>query len=137
VPGNPGTPSNSIPANSPHQAYVQQFHRCDVETTDFPYVTYQVQVPVQQIAWQLNLTPSKRFPNLAARLAAVPNEFHNDAYSASVAVRATAYVSAIAAPVGRGPGLSAGTYYATVYGSGTYRCGFTNAVHYYPGFLCF
>jgi hypothetical protein len=129
VPGNPGTfvnldsrqqPVTSLPFDS--------FTSVTVGPTDFPYVTYQVQVPVQQIAWQLNLTPSNGVPNLAARLAAVPNEFHNDAYS-EIGGSAGNSITLVPPPPQYGsgvPGLSAGTYYVTIYGSGAYQCGFTN-----------
>jgi hypothetical protein len=129
VPGNPGAPVNlgsrqqpvaSLPFNS--------FTTVTVGPADFPYVTYQVPVPVQQIAWQLNLTPSNGVANLAARLAAVPNEFRNDAYS-DVGGNVGNSVTLVPPPPQSGggvPGLSAGIYYVTVYGSGTYRCGFTN-----------
>ena len=52
-----------------------------VAATNFPYVTYQVEVPVQQIAWQLNLVPTIGNPAIAVRNAMVPNEFRNDAFS--------------------------------------------------------
>ena len=52
-----------------------------VTPTNFPYVTYRVQVPVQQIAWQLNLTPTSGNPSVAVRRDLVPNEFRNDAFS--------------------------------------------------------
>ncbi len=129
VPGNPGTsvnlgsrqqPVTSLPFNS--------FTTVTVGPADFPYVTYQVQVPVQQIAWQLNLTPSSGVANVAARLAAVPNEFRNDAYS-DIGGSVGNSLTLVPPPPQYGsgvPGLSAGTYYVTVYGSGTYQCGFTN-----------
>ena len=53
----------------------------NVTTTSYGYVTYRVQVPVQQIAWQVNTTPTSGDPNVAVRLNNVPNEYVNDAFS--------------------------------------------------------
>ena len=47
----------------------------------YGYATFVVQVPVQQIAWQVNLTPSSGDASVAIRQNSVPNEFVNDAFS--------------------------------------------------------
>src|SRR6476646_3106529 len=52
-----------------------------ISAGNFPYRTFRVQVPVQQIAWQLNLLPASGAPNIAVRRDVVPNEFRNDAFS--------------------------------------------------------
>ncbi len=80
----------------------------------YGYVTYRVQVPVQQIAWQLNLTPTSGDANVAVRQNDVPNEFVNAAYSDS-AITAD---SVTLVP----PTLTDGTWYVTVYGNSPYSC---------------
>ncbi|MFZ0826717.1 MAG: PKD domain-containing protein, partial [Verrucomicrobiia bacterium] len=129
VPGNPGTPiildSRQQPVTS---LPFTSFTNVTVGAANFPYVTYSVQVPVQQIAWQLNLTPSNGVSDIAARLDAVPNEFNNDAYS-DVGGGVGNSISLVPPPAGSGsgsPGLSSGSYYVTVYGTGSFSCGFTN-----------
>ncbi len=100
-----------------------------VAATNFPYITYQVQVPVQQIAWQLNLTPTSGNPAIAVRNALVANEFRNDAFS-ETPQNVGASVTLVPPPAGSGPGtpgLSDGTWYVTIYSTAPYSCAFTNA----------
>ncbi|MDB6111575.1 MAG: hypothetical protein JWR69_3325 [Pedosphaera sp.] len=100
-----------------------------VAANNYGYVTFSVQVPVQQIAWQLNLTPSVGNANLAVGLSAVPNEFVNTAYSDVAGLTAD---SITLVP----PTLTDGTFYVTVYGNAPYTCSLTNGqpiitdVHY-------
>jgi len=96
--------------------------------TGFGYRTYRVQVPVQQIAWQINLTPSSGDANLAVRRDNVPNEYRNDGYSdlAGSAGDSVTLVPAPPASPPTAPGLSDGTFYITVYGSTPYTCSMTN-----------
>ena len=126
VPGNPGA---AIELDSRQQPVTRvsfnSFTNVTVAATNFPYVTFEVQVPVQQIAWQLNLTPTSGAANLAARRDGVPNEFHNDAYSDTGGGVGNS-LTLVPSGTGTGPGLSDGTYYATIYGAGAYQCGFTN-----------
>jgi large repetitive protein len=95
----------------------------------YGYVTYRVQVPVQQIAWQLNLTLSSGDASVAARQGAVPNEFNNAGYSEVASPTAD---SLTLVP----PTLTDGTWYITVYGVSPYSCSLTNGqpiitdVHY-------
>ena len=92
-------------------------------------MTFRVQVPVQQIAWQVNLAPTSGDPNLAVRQDNVPNQYTNDAFSE------------IAGAIGDSitmvpPILSDGTFYITVYGAPPFSCSMTNGqpiitdVHY-------
>ncbi len=130
VSGAPGTP---IALDSRQQPIVPlaftSSTNVTVGATNFPYVTYQIQVPVQQIAWQLNLTPSSGNPSIAVRRDLVPNEFRNDAFS-EVPQGVGASVSLVPPPANSGagtPGLSDGTWYVTVYSAASYSCAFVNA----------
>lgn len=91
----------------------------NVTTTTYGYVTYRVQVPVQQIAWQINTTPTSGDPNIAIRLNNVPNEYVNDAFSE---LSGSVGDSVTMVP----PVLSDGTYYITVYGAPSFTCTLTN-----------
>jgi hypothetical protein len=126
APALPGTPINLDSRQQPITSLAfGSFTNVTVGPGSFPYVTYQVQVPAQPIAWQLNLSPSNGAPAIAARLTQVPNEFNNDAYS-DVPGGIGNSISLVP-PAGSGEsGLSAGSYYVTVYGTGTFSCGFTN-----------
>ena len=129
VPGDPGTliqldsrqqPIALLPFNS--------LTNVVVGPSDYPYVTFEVQVPVQQIAWQLNLVPSLGSPNLALRRDTVPNEFRNDAFSEPPG-GIGASVALVPPPPESGagvPGLSDGTFYVTIYSTGPFSCSFTN-----------
>ena len=140
VSGNPGTmisldsrkqPVSDLPFSS--------LTNVIVTPTNFPYVTYRVQVPVQQIAWQLNLTPTSGNPSVAVRRDLVPNEFRNDAFS-ETPTNVGASVALVPPPPQSGvgvPGLSDGTFFVTIYSTSSYSCGFNNAnpvitdVHYF------
>ena len=59
VSGNPGTQINLDSRQQPvTDLAFNSLTNVIVTPTNFPYVTYRVQVPVQQIAWQLNLIPT-------------------------------------------------------------------------------
>ena len=82
VPGSPGTMINLDSRQQPvTDLPFGSLTNVTVAATNFPYVTYRVQVPVQQIAWQLNLAPTSGNPSVAVRRDLVPNEFRNDAFS--------------------------------------------------------
>ena len=87
--------------------------------TGYGYTTFLVQVPVQQIAWQVNVTPSSGNANVAVRRDNVPNEFVNDAFSEPPA-DVGASVSLVP------PTLSNGSFYLTVYGTGPYTVSLFN-----------
>ena len=62
--GVPGEPGTLIDLDSRQQAVTDlpfnSLTNVVVATNDFPYLTFRVQVPVQQIAWQLNLDANQR-----------------------------------------------------------------------------
>ena len=81
----------------------------------YGYITYRVEVPVNQIAWQVNLNRQNPVgnPELYIRKGNIPNRWNNDALSE--------------APAGVGDsitlvpdGLTNGTWYITVYGTGAF-----------------
>jgi len=88
--------------------------------TGYGYLTFLVQVPVQQIAWQLNLTAVSGDAGVAVRRDKVPNEFVNDAFSE---VLAPAADSVTLVP----PTLTNGAFYVTVYGIGPYTVSLVTA----------
>ena len=83
------------------------------------YATYRIQVPVQQVGWQINVTPSSGNPNFAVRRNLIPNEWRNDALSEANGDVADSI--ALGPPV-----LSDGTFYLTVYGAGSFACTITS-----------
>ena len=81
----------------------------------FPYATFRVQVPADQLAWQVSVSPGTGNPNIALRRDLMPNELNNDAYSevpGSVADSITLVPDT----------LSDGTFFVTVYSSNAYTC---------------
>ena len=97
--------------------------------TGYGYTTFRVQVPVQQIAWQVNVTPISGDANVAVRRDNVPNDAVNDAFSE---LPGSVGDSVTMVP----PILSDATFYITVYGATPYTCNLTNGqpiitdVHY-------
>jgi large repetitive protein len=81
----------------------------------FGYLTYRIEVPVQQIAWQVNVTPgsASQNPELYLRKGEVPNRWMNSAFSEAPA----GVVDSITQVP---PTLTDGAWYVTVYGSGSY-----------------
>ena len=92
-----------------------------VSAGSFGFATFRVQVPVEQIAWQLNVIPSSGNANLAIRRDNVPNQFVNDAFSD---LPGTTGDSVTLVP----PTLSDGVFYVTVYGSAPFTCSLTNGM---------
>ncbi len=126
-----GSPGQNISLDSRQQLVTDlPFNSlATVTATSYGYITYRVAVPVDQIAWQVNLSPTSGNPDLAVRQDNVPNEYTNDAFSE------------IAGSVGDSitmvpPVLSDGTFYITVYGAPPFSCTMTNGqpiitdVHY-------
>jgi hypothetical protein len=118
VVGNPGL---SIPLDSRQQGVTNLAFggTTNLTVTGYGYTTYVVQVPVQQIAWQINVAQISGTANVAVRQNNVPNEFVNDAFSEPP--------SGVGASVTLVPStLSNGTFYMTVYGTGPYSITLTN-----------
>ncbi len=80
-----------------------------VATSGFGYTTYRVQVPAQQIAWQIYLPSTNGNPSFAVRRYTVPNENNNDGYSELSGTNAVDNITLVP------PVLSDGTFYITVY----------------------
>jgi hypothetical protein len=77
-------------------------------TAEFPYTTYQVPVPVDQIGWQITLAADTPNSSLFVRKANVPNRLNNDGFSEQ---SGTTIESITHAP----PMLANGAWYITVY----------------------
>jgi hypothetical protein len=110
--GVPGIPGSTINLDSRQQALTDMgfVSTTNVNVTGYGYTTYRVQVPVDQIAWQVSVVVSNGNPNVAVRRNFVPNEFYNDAYS-EVPGMVTDSITLVP------PTLSDGTFYITVYGT--------------------
>jgi hypothetical protein len=85
----------------------------DVMVPDVPYRVYRVQVPVDQIAWDVSTLPLNGDPNVAVRRASVPAEFDNDGFSE---VPGSVNDSVTLVP----SFLTNGTWFITVYGKSAY-----------------
>ncbi len=90
-----------------------------VAATDSGYVTFHVQVPTKQIAWQVDLLASSGDPAIAVRQATVPNEYLNTAMSATVNVP---FETLTLVP----PTLTDGSFYLTVWGLPPFTATLTN-----------
>ena len=88
--------------------------------TNFGYVTYRINVPVQQIAWLTTVKPTNGDPNISVRRDYVPNEWNNDAYSEVANPFITDSISLVP------PTLTDGIFFVTVYGLANYACFFTS-----------
>ncbi len=113
VPGQPDTP---IRLESKAQPIIDLPYGSSTVSniTGFPYTTYKVQVPPQQIAWQISLPSNSGNPNVAVRRSTVPNENYNDALS-DLEAGATDNISLVP------PVLSDGAFYVTVWGAGAHQ----------------
>lgn len=83
--------------------------------TGYNYTTFRVQVPADQLGWQMSVVVSNGNPNLAVRRNFIPNENNNDAYS-EVASNVTDSITLVP------PTLSDGTFYITIYSTNDYAC---------------
>ncbi len=79
-----------------------------------PYRVFRVSVPVDQIAWDVAVTPLAGNPQVAVRKSDVPGEWDNHAFSEAPA---SALDSITLVP----DYLSNGTWFVTVYGVGAYE----------------
>ncbi|HUS36947.1 MAG TPA: hypothetical protein VM680_16500 [Verrucomicrobiae bacterium] len=106
-----GTPGTLITLDSRRQQIVDLAYGVSTATNDvtgFPYTTYRIQVPPQQIAWRVSTPGSQGNPNVSLRRNTVPNEFYNDALS-ELAPPLTDNIALVP------PILSDGTFYVTVW----------------------
>ncbi len=115
--GIPGDPGSVLNLDSRQQAFadIPFIVGTNVTVSGYPYATFRVQVPVDQIAWQVSVVVSNGNPNVAVRRNLVPNESYNDAYS-EVPGMVTDSITLVP------PTLSDGTFYITVYGTNAYSC---------------
>ncbi len=109
VPANPGATFTFHSKQQPVTPVAFSSTQTGVGVTGFPYTTYRVEVPLEQIAWEVRTIPTGGNPNLALRRGFVPNEFNNDAFSE---VPGAVEDSVTLVP----PTLSDGTFYITTYG---------------------
>ena len=85
----------------------------------FGYLTYKIEVPVQQIAWQVNVAPGTgQNSDVYLRKGDVPNRWTNNALSEAPA---DVVDSITMVPRTEPGGLTDGTWYVTVYGTGSYN----------------
>lgn len=105
--GAPGTP---ITLDSRHQEIIDLPYgeSASRHVTGYPYQTYRVTLPPNEIAWQIDLPATNGNPNLAVRRNTVPNEKNNDAISE---LTGTVPDNITLVP----PTLSDGSFYITVY----------------------
>jgi hypothetical protein len=111
-----GVPGQSFDLDSTQQGVRDIDFTSVTEQTvsGYGYTTYRVQVPIQQIGWELTAIPLDGDPNLAVRRESVPNELFNDAFSEVSGLVAD---SLTLVP----PTLSDGTFFITVYGGVPHR----------------
>ncbi len=87
----------------------------------FLFKTYRVDVPPDQIAWELLLAPQNNSnPDMAVHYARVPNATDNTAFSELASSNKSESVTLVP------PQLSAGSYYITLYSSNTFSFALSN-----------
>ncbi|MGA2866234.1 MAG: pre-peptidase C-terminal domain-containing protein [Verrucomicrobiota bacterium] len=120
--GIPGTNGATINLDSRQQTIVDLAYGSSTNAvvTGFGYATYRVQVPAQQIAWQLTLPSANGNPFMAVRENLVPNENNNDAFS-ELGSPQTNNITLVPPPTPAQPGLSSGTFYITLYSTNQYQ----------------
>jgi hypothetical protein len=108
--GVPGDPLSTISLDCRQQAITDLPYSGSVtqHVTGYPYNTYRIAVPPNEIAWQLYLTPTNGNPNLAVRRGEIPNATYNNGVSELVG-NTPDYLTLVP------PMLSDGTFYVTVY----------------------
>ena len=118
VPGNPG---DAVNLDNRQQTITTVAFNSSTPLTvsGYGYTTFQIDVPVQQIAWAIELNTTSGDANVAVRRSSVPNEWNNDAFSE---VPGQVREQILLVP----PTLSDGTFYVTVYGTNAYTCTLTS-----------
>ncbi|MFN7140599.1 MAG: hypothetical protein ACK4UN_14770, partial [Limisphaerales bacterium] len=121
VPGEPGTEVN-LDSRS-HQIQDVNFDYTEASfknVTGYGYTTYRIEVPANEIAWQVDLATTNGNPNLYVRRNFVPNERYNSALSENTGT-ASENISLVP------PTLTDGTFFITVAGTGAHsfklKCG--------------
>lgn len=114
VNGNPGA---TINLDSRLQSFtdIPFVTSTNLTVSGFGYQTFRVQVPADQLAWQMSIGVSNGNPNLAVRRNFIPNENNNDAYS-EVAGNVADSITLVP------PTLSDGTFFITVYSTNNFTC---------------
>lgn len=112
-----GAPGATINLDSRLQSFtdIPFVSSTNLNVTGYGYTSFRVQVPSDQLGWQMSVVVSNGNPNLAVRRNFIPNENNNDAYS-EVASNVTDSITLVP------PTLSDGTFYITVYSSNNYSC---------------
>ncbi len=85
-----------------------------ITPTTSPYRVFSVEVPAEQVIWDLSLERINGDPNFAVRKQFIPSEFENDAYS-EVAGAVNDSLTLVA------PELTNGIWYVTLYGADSYE----------------
>jgi hypothetical protein len=92
----------------------------NVAASDYGYVTFHVQVPPDQIAWQVDLLASTGDPAIAVRQATVANEYISTALSATTNAPFETFTLVP-------PTLTDGSFYLTVWGTPPFTATLTNS----------
>ncbi len=119
-----GTPGETVNLDSRIQSVTDiafESTQANVNVTAAPFSVYRVQVPIDQIAWDVAVTALSGNPNLCIRQDVVPSEWFNDAMSE---VGGTATDSVTLVP----PTLTNGTWFITVYGTGSHQFTLRNGI---------
>jgi len=118
ITGDPGAEFN---LDSRRQAVenINFLSQTSVSVAGYGYQTYRVDVPLEQIAWQISALRVSGDASVAVRRGRVPNEDDNDGYSEAPS---PASDSVTLVP----PNLSDGAFYITVYGAGAYKATLTS-----------
>lgn len=116
-----GTPGQTNSLDSRQQAFedLAFITATNLNVSGYPYRTFRLQVPFDQLAWQLSTIVSSGNPNIAVRRNFIPNESYNDAYS-EIASNVTDSITLVP------PTLSDGTFYVTVYSTNNFACQLTS-----------
>jgi hypothetical protein len=112
-----GNPGDSVNLDSRIQAVTHvDFNttQSNVNVTTAPFRVYRVEVPIDQIAWDVSTTAVSGDPNVSVRRDNLPSQWFNDAFS-EVAGLATDSVTLVP------QFLTDDIWFITVYGTGTYQ----------------